>query len=101
MKHHDLLDGIREAIEDKRSEVEALEHRVRAAEEEYEKTKEVRLIDYLRCQPYANSRKVTTTQKLASDAQIEKMEKELAKMRAGLTESVQLMEQREMNTNIE
>jgi SMC interacting uncharacterized protein involved in chromosome segregation len=41
------------------------------------------------------------TQKLASDAQIEKMEKELAKMRASLTESVQLMEQREMNTNIE
>lgn len=29
------------------------------------------------------------------------MEKELAKLRAGLTESVQLMEQREMNTNIE
>ncbi|KAH7323756.1 HEC/Ndc80p family-domain-containing protein [Rhexocercosporidium sp. MPI-PUGE-AT-0058] len=84
MKHHDLLDGIKEAIEDKRGEVEALEHRVRAAEEEYEKTKEV-----------------TTTQKIASDTQIEKMEKELAKMRAGLTESVQLMEQREMNTNIE
>ncbi|CAG8973493.1 hypothetical protein HYALB_00002818 [Hymenoscyphus albidus] len=84
MKHHDLLDGIKEAIEDKRGEVEALEHRVRAAEEEYEKTKEV-----------------THTQKLASDTQIEKMEKELAKMRAGLTESVQLMEQREMNTNIE
>jgi kinetochore protein NDC80 len=84
MKHHDLLDGIKEAIEDKRGEVEALEHRVRAAEEEYEKTKEV-----------------TITQKLASDTQIEKMEKELAKMRAGLTESVQLMEQREMNTNIE
>lgn len=36
-----------------------------------------------------------------SDRQIEKMEKELAKMRAGLTESVQLMEQREINTNIE
>ena len=29
------------------------------------------------------------------------MEKELAKMRAGLTESVQYMEQKEMNTNIE
>ncbi|KAI1329407.1 HEC/Ndc80p family protein [Xylariaceae sp. FL0255] len=84
MKDHDLLDGIKEAIEDKRNEVDALEHRVRAAEEEYDKTKEV-----------------TTTQKLASDAQIEKMEKELAKMRAQLTESVQLMEQREMNTNIE
>jgi hypothetical protein len=36
-----------------------------------------------------------------SDAQIEKMEMELARMRAGLFESVQLMEQREMNTNIE
>ncbi|KAK0617370.1 HEC/Ndc80p family-domain-containing protein [Immersiella caudata] len=84
MEDHDLLDRAAEAIEDKRSEVEALEHRVRAAEEEYEKTKEV-----------------TQAQKMASDAQIEKMEKELAKMRAQLTESVQLMEQREMNTNIE
>jgi kinetochore protein NDC80 len=44
---------------------------------------------------------VSTAQKLASDAQIEKMEKELAKMRAQLSESVQLMEQREMNINIE
>jgi kinetochore protein NDC80 len=43
MKHHDLLDNIKEAIEDKRSEVEALEHRVRAAEEEYERTKEVNM----------------------------------------------------------
>ncbi|KAH6618087.1 HEC/Ndc80p family-domain-containing protein [Chaetomium sp. MPI-SDFR-AT-0129] len=84
MEDHDLLDRAKEAIEDKRNEVEALEHRVRAAEEEYERTKEV-----------------TTAQKLASDAQIEKMEKELAKMRAALSESVQLMEQREMNTNIE
>jgi kinetochore protein NDC80 len=49
----------------------------------------------------ANIDQITHTQKLASDTQIEKMEKELAKMRAGLTESVQLMEQREMNTNIE
>lgn len=84
MKDHDLLDGIKEAIEDKRNEVEALEHRVRAAEEEYEKTKEV-----------------TTAQKMGSDAQIEKMEKELSRMRAGLSESVQLLEQREINTTIE
>ncbi|KAI6246150.1 putative kinetochore protein NDC80 [Erysiphe necator] len=84
MKLYDLLDGIKEALEDKKSEVEALEHRVRAAEEEYEKTKEI-----------------ITTQKLASDTQIEKMEKELAKMRSDLTESIQLMEQREMNSNIE
>jgi kinetochore protein NDC80 len=41
MKNHDLLDGIKEAIEDKRNEVDALEHRVRAAQEEFEKTKEV------------------------------------------------------------
>ncbi|MCJ1276714.1 kinetochore-associated Ndc80 complex subunit ndc80 [Puttea exsequens] len=84
MKNHELLDSIKEAIDDKRSEVEALEHRVRAAEEEFEKTKEI-----------------TSTQKVASDAQVEKMEKELAKMRSGLDESVQLMEQRDMNTNIE
>jgi kinetochore protein NDC80 len=84
LKDHEQLDSIKETIEDKKNEVEALRHRVRAAEEEYEKTKEV-----------------TMTQKLASDAQIEKMEKELAKMRAQLTESVQLLEQREMNTNIE
>ena len=44
---------------------------------------------------------MTTAQKLASDVQIEKMEKELAKMRAQLSESVQVLEQREMNTNIE
>ncbi|CAD6504517.1 BgTH12-00027 [Blumeria graminis f. sp. triticale] len=84
VRQHDLLDGLKESLEDKRGEVEALEHRVRSAEEEYEKTREV-----------------STTQKLASDAQIERMEKELAKMRSGLTESVQLMEQREMNSNIE
>lgn len=84
LKNHELLDSIKEAIDDKRAEVEALEHRVRAAEEEFERTKET-----------------TNTQKVASDAQIEKMEKELAKMRSGLGESVQLMEQREMNTNIE
>ncbi|KAK9420029.1 putative Kinetochore protein NDC80 [Seiridium unicorne] len=84
LKDHELLDGIKETIEDKKGEVEALRHRVRAAEEEYEKTKEV-----------------TMTQKLASDAQIEKMEKELAKMRTQLTESLQFLEQREMNTNIE
>lgn len=84
MQEHELLDNIREAMEDKRNDVEALEHRVRAAEEEHEKTKEV-----------------TTAQRMASDTQIEKMEKELAKMRASLSESVQLMEQREMHVNIE
>lgn len=84
MQEHELLDALKEAMDDKRNEVEALEHKVRAAEEEHEKTKEV-----------------TNAQRMNSDAQIEKMEKELAKMRANLSESVQLMEQREMNVNIE
>ena len=62
--------------EEKRSEVDALQHRVRASEEEYEKTKEV-----------------TQAQKMSSDTQIEKMERELSRMRAGLADTVQLLEQ--------
>ncbi|KAL1617051.1 kinetochore-associated Ndc80 complex subunit ndc80 [Diplodia seriata] len=83
-ENHEMLDKVKEAMDDKLSEVEALSHRVRAAEEEFEKTREI-----------------TTAQKMASDTQVERMEKELAKLRAGLTESVQLMEQREMNSNLE
>lgn len=84
MAKMDMLDKTREALEDKYAEMDTLEHRLRGAQEEFEKMKEI---------SYA--------QNMASDTQIEKMEKELAKMRAGLTESVQLMEQREMNTNLE
>ncbi|KAI9693578.1 MAG: kinetochore-associated Ndc80 complex subunit ndc80 [Bogoriella megaspora] len=84
MNNQDLLDKIREAMDDNQAEVEALGHRVRAAEEEFERTREI-----------------GQEQKMKSDTQIERMEKELAKMRQGLGESVQLMEQREMNTNIE
>lgn len=102
MKDHELLDNIKEAMEDKRNEVEALEHKVRAAEEEHEKTKEVSVDkSHTRGNNKLTSTQVTTTQRMASDAQIEKMEKELAKMRGNLSESVQLMEQREMTTNIE
>ena len=61
-----------------------MQHRIRAAEEEHERTKET-----------------LSTQKMGVDAQIEKMEKELAKLRQGLTDSVQMMEQKEINTNIE
>ena len=84
MAKMDMLDKTREALEDKYAEMDTLEHRLRGAQEEFDKMKEI---------SYA--------QNMASDTQIEKMEKELAKMRAGLTESVQLMEQREMNTNLE
>lgn len=80
----DMLDKAKEALDDKHVEMEGLEHRTRAAQGEFEKTKEI-----------------TNAQNMASDAQIERMEKELSKMRAALTESVQLMEQREMNTNLE
>lgn len=38
---------------------------------------------------------------MTSETQIEKLEKELARMRTGLTDSVQLMEQREMNTKFQ
>ena len=81
---HELLDSIKDAIDDKKIEVEALEHKVRAAAEEHDKMRDE-----------------VTTQKVASDAQIERMEKELAKMRGNLQGDVQLIEQREMNTNIE
>ncbi|KAF2086802.1 hypothetical protein K490DRAFT_43922 [Saccharata proteae CBS 121410] len=83
-ENHEMLDKVKEAMDDKLAEVDALGHRVRAAEEEFE-----------------NTREITVQQKMASDAQIERLEKELARMRAGLSESVQLMEQREMNTNLE
>lgn len=103
MNNHDLLDKIKEAIDDKQAEVEGLGHKVRAAEEEFEKTREVNQdLDWRLAVRVTNfGLQITTAQKMASDAQIERMEKELAKMRAGLTESVQLMEQREMNTNIQ
>ncbi|KAF1978576.1 hypothetical protein BU23DRAFT_564156 [Bimuria novae-zelandiae CBS 107.79] len=84
MSNHDMLDKVKEAIDDKQAEVEALGHRVAQAEEELEKLREI-----------------TSTQKTSSDAQIEKMEKELGRMRSGLGESVQLMVQREMAVNIE
>ncbi len=84
MNNHDLLDKIKEAMDDKVAEVEALGHRVAQAEEELEKLREI-----------------ANTQKSQSDAQIERMEKELGRMRSGLGESVQLMVQREMAVNIE
>lgn len=84
MAKQDMLEKTKEALDDKYSELETLGHRKRAAEEEFEKTKEI-----------ANA------QHMGSEAQIERMEKELSKMRAGLTESVQLLEQREMNTGLE
>ena len=80
----DMLDKTKEALDDKHAELEALTHRVRAANEEHDKMKEI--------YQAAN---------MASDAQIEKMEKELARIRADTSESVQSLEQRELNVNLE
>ena len=41
MKQRDTLDKVREAIEDKQQEVDGLGHKLRASEEEFEKTREV------------------------------------------------------------
>lgn len=80
----DMLEKTKEALDDKHSELDTLGHRLRATQEEFENMKEL-----------------TNAQNMASDAQIEKMENKLSRMRAGVSESVQLMEQREMNTNLE
>ena len=84
MKNHDMLDGVKEALDEKKAEVEGLNHRIRAAEEEFERTREI-----------------TGTQKSKMDTQLERMEKELSVLRSGVAESVQMMEQREINTNLE
>jgi kinetochore protein NDC80 len=52
MERQDMLAKVKQAIEDKSSEVEALEHRVRAAEGEYEKTREVNIFERIRCQAW-------------------------------------------------
>ncbi len=49
MKNHELLDSIKEAIDDKKGEVETLQHKVRAAEEEFERTKEVSYLFLCAC----------------------------------------------------
>ena len=84
MAKMDMLDKAKEALDDKYAELDALGHRLRAAQDEFESMKEL-----------------TSAQNMVSDAQIEKVEKKVGEMRAGVSESVQLMEQREMNTNLE
>jgi kinetochore protein NDC80 len=80
----EMLDKTKEALDDKRVEMDALTHKVRGAQDEFDKWKEI-----------------TNVQNMNSDTQIEKMEKELARMRADLSESVQNVEQREMYTHLE
>ncbi|KAI7609582.1 HEC/Ndc80p family protein-like protein, partial [Hortaea werneckii] len=84
MTKSDMLQKTTEALEDKYSELETLGHRRRAAEEEWEKMREI-----------------LSAQGMASEAQIERMEKELGRMRREVGESVQFLEQREMGVGLE
>ncbi|RMY46888.1 hypothetical protein D0865_09002 [Hortaea werneckii] len=84
MTKSDILQKTTEALEDKYSELETLGHRKRAAEEEWEKMREI-----------------LSAQGMASEAQIERMEKELGRMRREVGESVQILEQREMGVGLE
>jgi kinetochore protein NDC80 len=84
MKNHSLLDKVMEAMDDKQAEVEGLGHRIRAAEDEHRKTKET-----------------STTQRMQVDAQVEKLEGDIARMRAGQVESLQVLEQKEMDVSME
>lgn len=84
LNNREFLDSIHEALQEKNVEVDALTHRVRTASEEYEKLKET-----------------TQTAQMTSSSHIEKLEKRLAQMRAGLDEDVLETEQREMQMNLE
>lgn len=84
MQKSDMLAATREALDDKYAELEALTNRVRLANGEFEHAKEV-----------------LVGQGFTWDAQVERMEKELAKMRAADVESLVLVEGREMGVNLE
>ena len=84
LNNREFLDSIHEALAEKHAEVETLNHRVHTASLEYEKLKET-----------------TQTTQTQSYSQIERMEKELARMRTGLDEGVLGTEQRELQTNLE
>ena len=84
LNNREVLDSVHEALAEKHSEVETLNHRVHTASQEYEKLKET-----------------TQTSQTQSSSQIERMEKELGRMRSGLDEGVLATEQREMQTNLE
>lgn len=84
MQKSDMLAATREALDDKHAELETLTHRVRLAGEEFERIREV-----------------LVGQGWSGDAQVERMEKELRKMREGDVESLVVVEGREMSVNLE
>ena len=80
----EMLSTTGEALEDKRTEVEALEHRVRLASEEFDKLREN-----------------VGTARTASEAQVERMERELSRMREGVRSEGEGWEGREVVVAVE
>ncbi|KAK4570359.1 kinetochore-associated Ndc80 complex subunit ndc80 [Recurvomyces mirabilis] len=80
----EMLDKTKEALDDKYAELESLDHRMRAAQEECEREREVCRVQDMNC-----------------EAQVERLEKELGRLRQRETETVQGVEQREMNVHLE
>lgn len=79
----DILDSVGEALSEKHTEVDTLEHRVNLAS-----------------QAYAELRESTATAYTQATSAVEKLEKELARMREGLEKGVLELEQREMEVGV-
>ena len=79
----DILDSVGEALSEKHTEVDTLSHRVHLAQ-----------------QAHAELRESTATAHTQTTAQIEKLEKELARMREGVERGVLELEQREMEVGV-
>jgi kinetochore protein NDC80 len=79
----DILDSVGEALSEKHTEVDTLSHRVHLAQ-----------------QAHTELRESTATAHTQTTAQIEKLEKELAKMREGVARGVMELEQREMEVGV-
>ena len=79
----DILDSVGEALSEKHTEVDTLSHRVHLAQ-----------------QAHTELRESTATAHTQTTAQIEKLEKELARMREGVERGVMELEQREMEVGV-
>ena len=79
----DILDSVGEALVEKHTEIDTLQHRVHTSAAAYESLKST-----------------TQTQHTQTTSQIEKLEKELGRMREGLEKGVLELEQREMEVGV-
>lgn len=79
----DILDSVGEALSEKHTEVDTLSHRMHLAQ-----------------QAHTELRENTATAHTQTTAQIEKLEKELARMREGVERGVMELEQREMEVTV-